>query len=341
MNLEEPMKVSVIIPCYNEQGYIYRCVDSICSNLRLVDYPFEIIVVDGGSSDGTLSELERAASDFHRVTLRVLHNPHRYQVHALNIGIEAAAGHYIVRCDAHSIYPPGYIDRLVGLLELAEEDVGNVGTPHVSSPGADTAMARCISVAMTSPVAVGISHRSLVCKEPMQVDTLLFGAWKKSVLEKVGNFDTRFIRGQDLEHNLRLAANGYKAVLHPGAPFTFFTRPTLPKLNLMIRQYAAAKVEIAAHTRSRPVVRGLIPLAFFVSLIGLLFTPMHWVLPTTYGLAILVYSSWTAIARKSAELLRLALVIPSMHINHAMGTAQGIWSTLLRKRGPTKWSGTR
>lgn len=335
------MKVSVIIPCYNEQEYIYRCIDSICSGLQFVDYPYEIIVVDGGSADGTQGELSRAMADFPSAAIRAIDNPHRYQVHALNIGIEAATGHYIVRCDAHSIYPGGYIDRLVKLLESAGEDVGNVGTPHVSSPGADTAVARCISVAMTSPVAVGLSHRSLECKGPSEVDTLLFGAWNKSVLMKVGLFDTRFIRGQDLEHNLRLAAKGYKVVLHPGAPFIFFTRPTLPKLNLMIRQYAAAKVEIAAHTGSRPVVRGLIPLAFFALLAGLLFTPQYWALPAIYCLAILMYASWTAVARKSAEFLRLALVIPSMHINHAMGTAQGIWSTLLRRRGPKQWSGTR
>jgi glycosyltransferase involved in cell wall biosynthesis len=335
------MKVSVIVPCYNEERYIASCLESIVEGLAGVNYSYEILVVDGGSSDLTVAEIRRVATGHPIANIRVIDNLHRFQVHGLNLGIAEAAGEFIVRCDAHSVYPRGYVDRLVQLLGGSDERTGNVGTPHINRPGGDGAMARSIAHAMTSRIAVGISHRTIASDEAIEVDTLLFGAWRRSVLEKVGTFDSDFVRGQDLEHNLRLKGCGYKVVLHPGEPFVLFARPTLSKLAQMVRQYAAAKMEIAARTVGYQVRRSLIPAFFFIVMLLLLLTPAFWVLPAIYGLCIALFSTVSALKNKDLGMLALVVVVPCMHVSHALGTTSGWWSAHVMRRAPRQWSGTR
>lgn len=334
------MKVSVLIPCYNEKNYIRACVESITGGLLAVDYLWEILVIDGGSTDGTLIELEDLIPQYGG-RVKLIYNPHKFQVHGLNLGIKSAQGDIIVRCDAHSRYPANYVPTLVELTERSAEDVGNVGTPHLGVPGADTAMARCISMAMSSKVAVGASHRSVSYDAPIEVDTLLFGAWKKDIFDKVGVFDTRFIRGQDLEHNLRLKSKGYKINLHPGTPFEFYTRPNLKKLSRMVYQYAACKIEIAAITSNTPPIRALVPLSFFTLMAILIFTPVWWVLPVVYSIVIIAYAVRSAFRQRTMDSLLLPIVIPSMHLSHAMGMLAGIVAMIRNDKSAKQWDGTR
>ena len=146
-------RVSVVIPCRNEAGYIEPCLDSILAS----DYPpdrLEILVIDGGSNDGSREILARYCQTHRSVAL--LDNPQGTTPAALNVGIRAASGEVIIRMDAHVLYPVDYISRLVrGLHESGADNVG--GVLH-TIPAADTAIARAIAVGMSHRFGVGNSH---------------------------------------------------------------------------------------------------------------------------------------------------------------------------------------
>ena len=100
--MEQNIEVSVVMPVYNEEKYIKKCIES----LFMQDYPqekTEWIFVDGGSKDKTVEILNDYRQQ-HPGLIKVLDNPKKIVPCAMNIGIEASCGKYIVRLDAHADY---------------------------------------------------------------------------------------------------------------------------------------------------------------------------------------------------------------------------------------------
>ena len=238
MNKEFPT-VSIIIPCYNEIQFIQKCLDSLIKN----DYPkekIEILIYDGGSNDGTLEILKKFQKKY--TLIKIFHNPYRHQVKALNMGIKKAKGEIIIRCDAHSEYPPNYISEIVKYLLKGE--AANVGGVYDACPSKDTCIAKAIAFALKHPFGVGFSSRFPGQAKPKFADTVPFGAWKKKIFEEVGLFDERFIRAQDLEHNVRLKKYGKKILLLPFLRVKYYARPTLRELISMAYQYGYSQVVV-------------------------------------------------------------------------------------------------
>src|SRR3989442_8114447 len=130
-------KVSVIVPCRNEERYIARCLDSIMAT----DYPsdrLEVLVVDGQSEDRTRAILAEYVARY--PIIRVLDNPGRIQPIALNVGIRAAAGEILMRMDAHALYPKNYISDLVAALQTSGAD--NVRAPSATAPAPEPTTGR-------------------------------------------------------------------------------------------------------------------------------------------------------------------------------------------------------
>jgi len=92
-------RVSIVIPVLNE----------VCSLPQLLTVlttqtvqPVEVIIVDGGSTDGTPDLVRTWAATHPQLPVRLLPNPQRHIPHALNLGIAAAQGEIIVRLDGHA-----------------------------------------------------------------------------------------------------------------------------------------------------------------------------------------------------------------------------------------------
>ncbi|MEJ2118305.1 MAG: glycosyltransferase, partial [Alphaproteobacteria bacterium] len=98
--------VSIVMPSLNEEHYIRDAITSILPCDGEIDY--EILIVDGGSTDSTCEIVQQLAKENPRIKL--LHNPRRIQSAAMNLAAEAAApqSRYLLRADCHAEYPPAF-----------------------------------------------------------------------------------------------------------------------------------------------------------------------------------------------------------------------------------------
>jgi succinoglycan biosynthesis protein ExoA len=121
---ERPL-ISIIIPCFQEDRNIEACLRSILAQ-EPVPGGFELLVVDGRSTDGTREIIQRICREDERV--RLLDNPQRFPSFAMNRGILAAQGSIIIRMDAHVLYAPDYIKQCVRILEETQATMSEVHT---------------------------------------------------------------------------------------------------------------------------------------------------------------------------------------------------------------------
>ena len=97
--MERKMKFSVIVPVYNCEDSLPRCIESILYQT----YPdWELLLIDDGSTDGSFSLCEAYAKQDGRI--RVIHQENAGQGPARNNGMKEATGDYVVFCDADDFY---------------------------------------------------------------------------------------------------------------------------------------------------------------------------------------------------------------------------------------------
>lgn len=212
--------VTVVAPCRNEVKHIEKAIESILNN----EYPrnkMELLIVDGMSNDGTREIVSRYEKTDARV--RLIDNPDKIVPTAMNIGIKAARGEYIVRIDCHSWFAPDYIDKCIEVLERT--NASGVGGYWETVPGNDTETARAIAAATSSKFGVGNSAlRTGGCER--EADTIPFGSYRKSIFEKVGFYDERLVRNQDIELNSRIWKTGGTIVISPKIKLKYYNRAT-------------------------------------------------------------------------------------------------------------------
>jgi glycosyltransferase involved in cell wall biosynthesis len=259
-------KVSVIMPCRNEEKFISRCLNSIVAN----DYPkdkLEVFVIDGRSTDRTRNIVEEYAKQY--PFIRLMDNPEEIQTIATNIGINASDADVIVRMDAHVEYPKDYISKSVSWLEKSGADCA--GGILVTKPGADTTVARAIALVLSHPFGVGNTYFRIGSKGPRYVDTVPFGCYKKEVFDRVGLFNENLNRTDDIEFNLRLKRAGGKILLVPEIVSYYYARPGLKEL---FRQNFGNGFWVLYSLRFAKIpfsIRHLIPFFFVLSLASSLF----------------------------------------------------------------------
>ena len=113
--------VSVIVPAYNVEDYLPRCLDSL---LAQTFRDFELILVDDGSSDATGAICDRYGETDARV--RVLHQANAGVSAARNRALEIASGTFITFVDADDTTDPTYLERLYTGMQDTGADIASV-----------------------------------------------------------------------------------------------------------------------------------------------------------------------------------------------------------------------
>ena len=114
------MKLSIIVPVYNVEPYLRKCVDSLLAQ-DLPESAYEIILVDDGSTDASGVIADEYAERY--ANIRVLHQQNGGLSAARNTGIDAAQGDYIQFVDSDDYLEPNVLSGLVAKMEQDKLDV--------------------------------------------------------------------------------------------------------------------------------------------------------------------------------------------------------------------------
>lgn len=207
--------VSVIMPTYNEAAFVEDAVASVMD-----DAISEMLVVDGGSTDGTREIVAGMLSRYPR--LRLVDNPRRVAASAMNIGLAQATGELIVRLDAHAVYPRGYVARLAAVLAQHEADV--TGGMCVAVPRRGSVLGRSFAATMGNKWVMGGAAYKVGGGDVRPVDTVPFGCWRADTLRRAGGFNEELLRSQDFELSQRLRSMGATILLVPDVVIQYMAR---------------------------------------------------------------------------------------------------------------------
>jgi succinoglycan biosynthesis protein ExoA len=247
------LSVTIIVPTLNEERYIRDAVTSLIPKSETVDY--ELIVLDGGSTDRTSLIVEEMAAANPRIRLEP--NPSRYQSAAVNRGAEIAKpdSSIIVRADSHAEYPPDFVIHLAK--ELRERGVASIVVP-MRTRGKGF-LQRGIAAAQNSRLGNGgAAHRT--AKNSRFVDHGHHAAFDRQTFLAVGGYDESFTHNEDAELDIRLRSSGEQIWLCSELAISYFPRNSFGALARQYFNHGSGRARTMLKHRRPPKVRQLLPL---------------------------------------------------------------------------------
>ena len=320
--------ISVICPIYNEEKYITGCIESILSQ----DYPkdkMELLFVDGMSTDST-REIVKSYSEKYPF-IHLLDNPNKIVPYAMNTGIRAAKGDIIIRLDGHALYPCTYFSELVRWHELLP-DAWNVGGVCDTRVVNSNKVSEAIAKVMSDKFGVGNStFRTGSDKEYLEADT---------VFDKIGLYNEKLARVQDIELNKRLKHAGGKIYLVPSIHCTYIPRDNYKAFykNRYQTGYWVIKTCFITKTLGNLGLRHFIPAGFVLSLIlPLILCLLWWPFVLLSAFVALLYTGVMLmrsiqINDEKTSVWSLFKAFCCIHFSYGLGSLAALFNALFRKK---------
>ena len=310
-------EVSIIMPVHNEAASLDATLAAVCS--QATDASMEVIVVDDHSTDSSRSIIERwMAQD---ANVRVVSNARRGIPQALNRGLEAARGRYLVRVDGHSIVPPDYVQMLVDHMRTEDcEGVGGQKRAVGQGP-----FGQAVAAAHGSRLGIGNSKYHYSQRQEL-VDHLPFGAYVTERARAIGGWDETLKTNEDYDFDFRYRQAGGRLLFDPAIVFDWRVRETPARLAHQYYAYGRGKFITLARHPSSLHLRWLVPPMLVVSLAaGVL---LSWTRPGRVFLAV-VGGSYAIFLTVGAAILgprvgvrlvpHAALALGIMHLSWGTG----------------------
>jgi len=261
---EQKPDLSVILPVRNEADHLGPVLDALLSQ-TLAPHRFEILVVDGRSSDATRDVVSaQVAGNPH---LHLLDNPGCLSSCARNIGARHARGRYLLFIDGHCrIESPALLEHT--LTAFAE---GNacLSRPQDFLRDCPAPFPRAAGLARSSWLGHQVGSR-IYRHQAHHCSPLSAGCgYAKDLFDSLGGFDESFDACEDLEFNWRVAASGMKALHRPEFAVSYFPRGTFGGLFRQLYRYGFGRARmVRKHPRFGSFLAGL-PALFCLLLLGL------------------------------------------------------------------------
>ena len=224
--------LTVVVPMLNEAADIAGCLEAVTAQTYPRDR-LEVLLVDGGSTDGTV-EVALATAAALGVPARVVANPRRRQAPGLNCGLAEARGEFLIRVDARSRPGPEHCARVAAIFERRPE-VGVVGGGQRPIERSASRRDRMVARALDNRWTTGLArYRRSTVAGP--ADTVWLGAYRVEALRSLGGWDESLALNEDYELNERCRRNGAVVWFDPELTAGYLPRRSVRALG---RQYLA------------------------------------------------------------------------------------------------------
>lgn len=330
--LERRPSVVVVVPCLDEARHIRGLLERLAPSAAALGA--EIVVVDGGSTDGTVAIVEEYRREHGGV--RLLHNPKRIQSAAVNAAVFSlqAPVDYFIRIDAHGGYPEDYCERLV------DEAIATGADSVVVSMRTEGhgLVQRAAAMAQNSRLGTGgARHRHR--DEGAWIDHGHHALMRVSAFAAVGGYDETFRQNEDAELDYRLRRAGFRIWLTGRTHMVYFPRSTFARLFLQYLGYGRGRARNVLKHRAVPKLRQMVPLLVFPSAVLALLAFLHPLaaLPLAVWIAVCAgFGARAAIGARDAGMLAAGVSVMVMHFAWSFGFWQQLATTLPAATGPER-----
>lgn len=318
------LAISVIVPVRNEARFIERTLAQLVNQ----DYEgdrFEIIVVDGGSADGTAALVAKFAEG--RRNVRLLHNPRRLSSAARNIAIRHARGDVILVVDGHcDLADRQHLQKLAAAFARSGADC--IGRPQPLDIEGGTMLQRAIAAARSSRLGHHPDSFIYSSEERFVPARSVAAAYRRKVFDRVGYFDEAFDVCEDVELNHRIDRAGLRCFFAPQVAVHYAPRDTLRGLFRQMVRYGRGRVRLLRKHRETFSLGSMLPAAFTAGCLAGL--PLGFISPwlagvylatlALYAAAVLAASAAIAFRPGNHRLLPwLPLVFLTVHLGSGVG----------------------
>jgi len=318
--------ITFLLVVRNEVQHVTECLQSML-NQTLDPALYEVLVIDGLSTDGTRAQVERIIAEHPERQIRLLDNPGQILSSGWNIGIREARGEYVIRPDAHAVVPRDFLAQSLAAMRDHPEAAAVGGILETRGRGF---WGEIIAALLSSRIGVGGSSFR-VGAAPGPKDTVVFGLYRRAALLEVGGFDEAIALNQDNVCHARLRAAGKILYFDPRIRSTYYCRASLGALWRQMFRRSQWLILMFKHQRERNFsLRYYIPLLFVVGTVSLLLA--GWVVPWAWSvlgglLALYIVAGLAAAAPTSLRpLQRLAfpLAMFVLHFSYGLGAIVGL-----------------
>lgn len=321
--------ILIVIPTLNEARTIEGVIASLSPDLPS-DVAASFVVADGGGTDGTTDLVRRIATG--RPDVLLLHNPQRLQSAAVNLAARTFGRgvEILIRCDAHAIYPPGFVRRLIEALDRTGAD--SVVVP-MDSIG-ESCFQKAVAWVSDTPVGSGGSaHRG--GRRSGFVDHGHHAAFRMAIFRRAGGYDETFTHNEDAEFDCRQRALGAKVYLDSDIRVGYHPRATPGGLWRQYLGYGYGRSRtVRRHPWSIRARQLAVPIHLMVSILALLlgaWLPILLLWPSFY-LAVLVTTS-PVLALHHRSLCGL-LAGPAIFVIHTAWALGFFWGLIFVRERP-------
>jgi glycosyltransferase involved in cell wall biosynthesis len=269
MQMDNIIKISVIIPTKNSHNRIEACLKSL-TNQSFKFY--EIIIVDGHSTDDTI----KIASNY---PTRVFFEDGGTRASACNVGISYAEGEIVAFTDDDCVVPETWLEQIA--MNFENRDVQVLGGPSLTPPGS-TRLEKALGATYTQVVQL----TALGNKSGKNVAGCN-SAYRKNAIIEVGGFNERLITAEETDLHYRIYRKGGKIFYDPNLAVLHYRRANFRSFFKQFYRYGVGKGRML---REHPNTMGVFDLIAFLPFIFLPLSFLILMLNPVLGVNILIYS---------------------------------------------------
>lgn len=339
-----PPEVSVVVVCYNERAHISACLDSLARQESFRG-SYEVIVVDGDSTDGTPEIVRGHAARY--PSTRLVVEPRRGTAVARNTGVREARAPLIAFLDADCVAAPEWLASLTAAFRGAREKeprVSAVGGPSLIPEGS-APFVEALKIALDTWLGSGGRVTGMCHPRERFVADLpsLNVIYERRLFDEIGFFnDGLRDEGEDADFSYRILTSGRKLLYSP-LPVVYHRYRSTPRSwwNNM-RRYGRARGVLLV---GDPAMLNLHYLGPLLLVAGLAFSPLGFLwrplfLPLAYGPVVFAAACAACIrARRPALIPLAALAFCLTHLGYGAGEFEGVAKALARRLGGIGRSG--